>query len=265
MLNIHPTAIIETGASIGQDVEIGPYCVIGPNVSIGDNCVLKSHVVIDGDTSIGASCTIHQFACLGTIGNILKPKDVAGRLVIGERNEIREYVSIQAGHLSDDKLTLIGNDNFIMVHSHIGHDCRVGDHNVIAVGVKLAGHVIVGNYTNLGGLAAVHQFCSIGSYAFVGGGSIVVGNVIPFGMVKGNHAVLEGLNLIGMKRRGFSKDDIHATRHLFRDLFKSRNDKVFNDQLKAARIKFASTEATRMILDFIETANSRGFCRAGTL
>jgi len=107
MLNIHPTAIIETGASIGQDVEIGPYCVIGPNVSIGDNCVLKSHVVIDGDTSIGASCTIHQFACLGTIGNILKPKDVAGRLVIGERNEIREYVSIQAGHLSDDKLTLM--------------------------------------------------------------------------------------------------------------------------------------------------------------
>lgn len=265
MSNIHPTAIIETGAEIGQGVEIGPYCVIGSKVRLGDHCVLKSHVVIDGDTEIGASCTIHQFACLGTIGNILNPKGPAGRLRIGERNEIREYVSIQAGHLSDEKLTSIGHDNFIMVHSHIGHDCRIGDHNVMAAGVKLAGHVCIGNYANLGGLAAIHQFCSIGSYAFVGGGSIVVGNVIPFGMVKGNHAILEGLNLIGMKRRGFSKDDIHATRHLFEHLFKRSEGELFKDQLASARGKFTSSEPTTMILEFIETANTRGFCRTGAL
>ena len=201
------------------------------------------------------------FSSLGGETQILDQSKPLGKLIIGVDNVIRENVTMQPGQLDDPAVTLIGDHNLFMVGAHIAHDCRVGNNNVFANNATLAGHVTVGNFANIGGLSAVHQFCHIGDYSFIGGHSIVVGNVIPFGMVYGKRAALEGLNLVGMKRRGFGREDIALTRSLFSDLFDTKDERIFSKRLLDAIDEYGNNSVARIILDFIKDANDRGFCR----
>jgi UDP-N-acetylglucosamine acyltransferase len=261
MSEIHPSSVVDAGAELGDGVKIGPFCHVGAGVSLGDGVELVGHASIMGNTHIGEGSKVFPFASLGGVTQILDQSKPVGQLIVGANNTIREYVTMQPGQLDDPAETRIGDNNLFMVGTHIAHDCRVGNNNVFANHATLAGHVTVGNFANIGGLSAVHQFCHIGDYAFIGGHSMVAGNVIPFGMVYGDRANLEGLNIVGMKRRGFARNDIHAARNLFSDLFRDQAGVEFNDRLAAARAKYKDDQVALLILDFVNNANDRGFCQ----
>lgn len=261
MSDIHSSSVIEEGAQLAPSVKVGPFCHIGSGVVLDDGVELVSHVSIMGNTHIGAGSKVFPFASIGGETQILDQSRAVGALIIGQNNTIREYVTMQPGQLDDPAETRIGDNNLFMVGTHIAHDCKVGSNNVFANHATLAGHVTVGNFANIGGLSAVHQFCHIGDYAFIGGHSMVVGNVIPFGMVYGDRANLEGLNIVGMKRRGFSRNDIHAARNLFSDLFHGQGDNLFGDRLASAREKYKDDDVAQLILKFVTNANDRGFCQ----
>ena len=261
MPHIHPSSVVDPKAHLADSVVVGPFCSIGPDVVLHESVVLKSHVSIMGNTEIGSGTSIFPFTSLGGETQILDQSKPLGKLKIGEHNIIREGVTMQPGQIDDPAITLIGDHNLFMVGAHVAHDCRVGNNNVFANNATLAGHVTVGNFANIGGLSAVHQFCHIGDYSFIGGHSIVVGNVIPFGMVYGKRASLEGLNLVGMKRRGFGRDDIALTRSLFSDLFDTKDERVFSKRVDDAMDEYGSNNVARLILDFVKNANDRGFCR----
>jgi UDP-N-acetylglucosamine acyltransferase len=218
-VQIDPTARIEPGATIGQDVSIGPYCVIGPHVAIGDRCRLVAHVHVAGHTTIGPRTVIYPFASLGTPPQSVKYRGGPTRLSVGADCDIREGVTLNIGTEDDRGVTEVGDRCFFMVGSHVGHDCKVGNDVTFANNVVLGGHVTIGDFVVFGGQAAVRQFVRIGEGAMVVGLSGVRADVIPFGLVQGPLAELIGLNVVGMRRRGLPRADIHRLRHAYQALF----------------------------------------------
>lgn len=256
--DIHPTAVIEEGADIGSGCKIGPFCIVGSNVSLGADTTLHSHVVIAGHTTIGELCEIFPFASLGHAPQDLKFAGEESRLQIGARNTIREHVTMNPGTKGDKLLTRVGSDGLFMVGSHIAHDCTVGDHVVLANNATLAGHCIVEDYVILGGLSAVHQFVRIGTHAFVGGMSGLENDLIPFGVAMGDRAGLQGLNIVGLKRRGFDRDQIHTLRNAYRLLFS--NEGTLMERLADVEEMFAKDEGVGRITQFIRERSGRALC-----
>ncbi len=218
---IHKTAIIDPSAEIAADVSIGPYTVIGPKVSIGAGSKIHSHVVIAGYTRIGANNEIFQFASVGEDCQDLKYQGEETWLEIGDHNKIREHCSLHRGTVQDHGLTKIGDHNLLMVNTHIAHDCVVGDYNIFANNVGVAGHVNIGNYVVVGGNSGIHQFCSIDSYSMVGGASLILKDVPAYVMVSGNPAHAFGMNIEGMRRKGWSKNVIQGLKEAFKLIYKS--------------------------------------------
>lgn len=255
---IHPSAIIETGAVIGSNTAIGPYCHIGPNVKLGDNCTLHAHVVIAGHTSIGDGSTIFPFASIGHAPQDLKFKGEKSTLTIGKNNVIREHVTINPGTEGGGLKTVIGDSCLLMIGVHVAHDCIVGNHVIMANNATLAGHVKVGDFAVLGGLSAVHQFVRIGHNAMIGGMSAIESDVIPYGSAMGERANLAGLNIVGMKRRGFDRKTIHALRGAYRMLFAPEG--TLDERIAEALAHYGDNEAVKEILEFIQQDSSRAIC-----
>ncbi|MBK1663283.1 acyl-[acyl-carrier-protein]--UDP-N-acetylglucosamine O-acyltransferase [Rhodospirillum rubrum] len=258
MPSIHPTAIVDPKADLGHSVSIGPYCLVGPEVVLGDGVELVSHVIVAGNTTIGASTRVFSFASLGTVPQDLKYHGEATRLVIGANNTIREHVTMNPGTEGGGGLTEVGANNLFMIGTHVAHDCKIGDGIVAANNVLMGGHVVVGDCAVLGGGSAIHQFVRIGNHAMVGGMSAVESDVIPFGSVIGNRAKLAGLNIVGMKRRGFARDEIHALRNAYKLLFA---ENVVAEQLETIEKTFPDSTVVREVVAFIRADSSRGLCR----
>ena len=255
MTTVHPTAIIEPGAELGVDVTVGPYSLVGPKVSLGDRVRVASHVVLEGDIEIGADCAIHPFANLGGPPQHAGHRGEPTRLVIGPRNVIREHVTMHCGTVMGRGVTTVGADGLFMVGVHIAHDCLVGDHVTMVNNATLGGHVRVEDYVIMGGLSAAHQYIRIGRHAFVGGMAGVNHDVIPFGNVWGNHAHLEGLNLVGLKRRGFSREAINTLRAAYRMLFAEEG--TFQERLEDTSAAYAGSPEVMEIIEFIRADSSR--------
>ncbi|MDJ0757747.1 MAG: acyl-ACP--UDP-N-acetylglucosamine O-acyltransferase [Woeseiaceae bacterium] len=217
---IHPTAIVSDTADIAEGVEIGPYSIIGDDVSIAGGTKIDSHVVINGPTTIGSDNHIYQFASIGDDPQDKKYRDEPTRLVIGDRNTIREFCTISRGTVDDDGETSIGSDNWIMAYVHIAHDCRVGDQTIMANNATLAGHVHVGDWAIFGGFTGVHQFCKIGSHSFLGMFSVVNRDVPAYTMIAGHPAEPKGINSEGLKRRGFDSDQIRNIKNAYRTVYR---------------------------------------------
>lgn len=220
-MTIHPTAIIDSTANIHPSVKIGPYCIIGENVSIGADTVLHPHVVIAKNSRIGVRNEIFQFASVGEDCQDLKYQGEETWLEIGDDNRIREACSIHRGTIQDAGLTCIGSRNLFMVNTHIAHDCRIGNDNVVANNVGIAGHVTIGNHVIVGGNSGIHQFCKIDDFSLIGGASLILKDVAAFNMVSGNPAKSHGLNIEGMRRKGWSKQTIDYLRQAYRVIFRS--------------------------------------------
>lgn len=218
---IHPSAIVEDGAVIHAGAQIGPFCLVGPQVEIGARTVLKSHIVISGITKIGEDNLIYPFASIGEVNQDLKYAGEPTRVEIGDRNSIRESVTVHRGTAQGGEVTRVGNDNLLMINTHIAHDCIIGDRCILANNATLGGHVTVGDYAIIGGLTAVHQFCSIGAHVMVGGCSGVAQDVPPYVIAQGNHATPFGINIEGLKRRGFDKEALHAIRAAYKLIYRS--------------------------------------------
>src|SRR6266581_7554346 len=259
MPQIHPTAIVEPGARLADDVEIGPYCVIGARVALGAGVSLKSHVVIDGRTTIGAHTRIFPFASIGFETQDLKYAGEPSSLEIGRDNTIREHVTINPGTAGGGMVTRVGDHGLFMVGAHVAHDCQIGDHVIMANNSTLAGHVVVEDYALLGGLSAVHQFVRIGRHAMIGGMSGVERDVIPYGQVMGDRARLYGLNIIGMQRTGFSREDIQGLRSAYQFLFSE--DGTFNDRVNETAERFGGIGPVDDIIAFIRADSSRAICQ----
>jgi UDP-N-acetylglucosamine acyltransferase len=249
MGTIDPTARIEDGARVAPDVTIGPFCIVGANVTIGAGTRLVSHVSIVGHTTIGAGCTIHPFAALGSPPQDLGYKGDPTRLEIGDGCTIRESATMNVGTVKGGGLTKVGARGFFMAYSHVGHDCIVGDDAIFANSATLGGHCHIGNSVYIGGLTAVHQFARIGSHAMIAGCSGIRGDVIPYGFATGQHAFLDGLNVVGMRRRKFTRERLHRVRAFYRALF--FGDGSFAERLAAVQGERASDPAIAEILDFL--------------
>jgi UDP-N-acetylglucosamine acyltransferase len=258
---IHSTALVADGAKLGEGVVIGPYCSVSADTVLGAHVELKSHVVIEGKTSIGADSVVYPFAVLGCPPQDLKFKGEDVSLVIGARNVIREHVTMHPGTGVGRKITTVGDDGFFMVGSHVAHDCVIGNRVVFANGVAVGGYAVVGDFVIMGGLAAIHQHSRIGKHAFVGGGAIVTQDVIPYGSVIGNQAKLGGLNLIGLKRRGFSREVIDDIRASYRMLF--ADEGTFQERLEDVERNLGHSDAVREIIAFIRADASRSLCMPG--
>ena len=256
--SIHPTAIIEDGAILGDNVTIGPFCIVGGRARIGDGAVLHSHVVIAGNTMIGANARIFPFAAIGHPPQHLRYSGDDGRVVIGDNVLIREHVTINPGTAAGGLVTEIGNDCALFTGSHVAHDCRLG-HNVVLINnVLIGGHCVIGDHAMIGGGTGVHQFVRIGEHAFVGGVSGVGDDVIPFGSAFGNRAALLGLNVVGLKRRGFDREQIHNLRRAYRLLFS--NEGTLAERVEDVREEFGKHPIVHEILDFIRGASDRSVC-----
>ncbi len=258
MTGIHATAIVHPDASLGERVTVGPYCTVDANVILGDDVNLVSHVSVGGHTTIGARTTIYPFTSLGHPPQDLKYKGEHSTLEIGTDTVIREHVTMNPGTEGGGSITRIGNHGLFMVGTHVAHDCQVGNHVIMANNATLAGHVTVGDYAVIGGLSAIHQFVRVGTHAMIGGMSGVEHDVIPYGSVTGERAHLSGLNLTGLKRRGFDRQTIHAIRALYRQLFEDENDTL---QVRAEALSEAidDTDAAELIA-FILSGSKRSFC-----
>ena len=218
---IDPRAIIDPGAELADDVSVGPFTIIGPDVKIGTGCEIGSHVVIKGTTEIGRDNRIFQFASVGEDPQDKKYAGETTRLVIGDRNVIREFVTLNRGTAQDEGITSIGSDNLLMAYVHVAHDCHIGDHAILANGASLAGHVQVEDWAILGGFTLVHQFTRIGAHCFTGMGSAIAKDVPPYMMVSGQPARPHGINSEGLKRRGFSQEQLSAIKKAYKTLYKS--------------------------------------------
>jgi UDP-N-acetylglucosamine acyltransferase len=215
-VKIHPTAIVEPGAELDEGVSVGAYSIIGPHVKLGRDSVIHPHVVLSGHTTLGARTTVFQFASVGAPPQDLKYKGEPTELVLGDGNTVRECVTLQAGTVQGNGKTVVGSGNLFMAYSHVAHDCVVGDGNIFANSATLAGHVTIENRVILGGLVAIHQFARIGDFAFIGGGAMVSKDVPPFAMVQGDRAKIVGVNVVGLRRAGFSTADVRAIREFYR-------------------------------------------------
>jgi UDP-N-acetylglucosamine acyltransferase len=259
MVQIHPTAIVAAGAQLADDVVIGPYCVVGEHARLGARVVLKAHVVIDGRTTIGDGTRIFPFASIGFEPQDLKYKGELSSLEIGSNNTIREHVTMNPGTEGGGMVTRVGNHGLFMVGVHVAHDCQIGDQVIMANNATLGGHVVIEDYAVLGGLCAVHQFVRVGRHAMIGGMSGVERDVIPYGQVMGDRARLYGLNIIGMQRRGFSREDIHGLRSAYNFLFSS--DGTLNDRVNEAAERFGGIAPVDDIIAFIRADSSRAICQ----
>jgi UDP-N-acetylglucosamine acyltransferase len=254
MTVIHATAQVETGAVIGKDVTIGPFCVIGPNVAIGDGCRLVANVHLTGHTTIGARTVIYPFASLGTPPQSVKYRGGPTRLVVGGDCDIRECVTMNTGTEDDGGVTEVGDHCFLMAGSHVGHDCKVGRDVIIANNVSLGGHVTVGDYVVFGGHAAVRQFSRIGEGAMIVGLSGIRADVIPWGLAYGPLANLVGLNVVGLRRRGFSKANIHRLRQAYQAMF--FGDGTFRERFKQVAAEHDGDPLVAKVIQFV-TSGSR--------
>lgn len=255
---IHPSAIIDPGAIIDEDVYIGPFCYVGRQVKIGPRTRLKSHIVVDGITVLGHSNQIYPFASIGEVNQDLKYQGEPTAVVIGHRNRIREHVTIHRGTSQGSGVTAIGDDNLLMVNTHIAHDCAVGNGCVLANNATLGGHVKVDDFAIVGGMSAVHQFCIIGTHAMVGGCSGVAQDVPPYITAHGNHASPFGINAKGLKKHGFSSYDIQVLERAYRLIY--RSGKLI-DEVKKALCSLAQHESVvQPLVEFFQQS-SRGIIR----
>lgn len=259
MPQIHPTAVVSKGARLAGNVAIGPYCVVGDEVVLNAGVRLAAHVVIDGKTTIGEGTRIFPFASIGLEPQDLKYNGEASSLAIGRHNTIREYVTINPGTAGGGMVTRIGDHCLLMVGAHVAHDCQVGNDVIMANNATLAGHVVVEDHARLGGLCAVHQFVRIGRHAMIGGMSGVERDVIPYGQVMGDRARLTGLNIIGMQRAGFSREDIQELRSAYQLLFAS--DGTLGERVAETAERFAGVAPVEDIVAFIRADSSRAICQ----
>ncbi len=255
---IHPTAIIEPGAELGAGVEIGAYSVIGPEVVLHDQVRIASHVVIAGKTEIGEGTQIFPFASLGQAPQDRKYRGEESRLLIGSGNIIREYVTMNPGTEKGGLVTRIGNNGLFLAGAHVAHDCQIGNNVLLVNNATLGGHCTVEDFASVGGLSAVHQFVRIGAFAFVGGMSGVENDVIPFGMVLGNRAYLAGLNIVGLKRHNFDREQIHSLRKAYRMLFATEGTLL--ERLEDVEKMFSDDAHVQRIVRFIRADSSRSLC-----
>ena len=254
---IHKTAIVDSKAKISSSVNIGPYCVIGPNVEINENVKILSHVNISGNTKIGKGNKIYPFASIGNDPQDLKYNGEKTKLIIGDNNKIREYVTINPGTEGGGGLTKIGNDCLFMISSHVAHDCQVGNNVIIANNVPLGGHAIIEDNVVIGGNSAVQQFTRIGKMAMVGGMTGVLHDVIPYGLSIGNRNYLQGLNLIGLRRANFNNKDILGLTEAYKEIFATKN---LSDNLSKLNGEFKENILVKDVIKFITKDKKRSIC-----
>jgi UDP-N-acetylglucosamine acyltransferase len=257
-VDIHPTAIVAKGAELADGVSVGPYSILGAHVRIGPRTQILSHVVIEGHTRIGEDCTVRNFSNLGGPPHHTGYKGEPTELIIGDRNLIWEHVTMHIGTPQGGAVTRVGDDGMFMATSHVGHDCTVGDNVILAHSATLGGHVDIGDFVMVSGLAAVHQYCRVGRYSFIGGLAAVTKDVIPYGLVWGNHAHLEGLNLVGLKRRDFGRDTISELRSAYRLLFAEEG--TFQERIDDTAVTFGHSPPVMEIIDFIRAEAGRPLC-----
>ena len=256
---IHPTALIDDGVTVGINVKIGPYCVVTGHVNLGDNIELKSHVAVSGYTTIGDNTIIFPFASIGHVPQDKKYKGEKSTLTIGKNNIIREYVTMQPGTDGNGIMkTVVGDHCLFMASAHVAHDCIVGNHVIMANQATLAGHIVIDDYAFIGGLSAIHQFVRIGRGAIIGGMSGVEHDVIPYGNVKGDRAYISGVNIIGMKRRGYNRQEIQSVLQTYRKLFNPKQ--TLSERVEALRDEFNNQPRAMEILDFVCSDSSRSIC-----
>ena len=256
---IHPSAVVEPGAEIGEGVRVGPYCCCGPEVVLEAGVVLESHVVVTGRTRLGIDTHVFPFASIGHRPQDLKYRGEQSELVIGPNNVIREHVTMNPGTEGGGMVTRTGEGCVFMAGSHVAHDCRIGDSVILVNNATLGGHVTVDDFAIIGGLSAVHQFVRIGKHAMVGGMSGVEQDVIPYGSIMGNRAVLVGLNIVGLKRRGFSREAVHDLRAAYRLLFAEEG--TLQERVEDVAELFKDNHLVVDIIDFIRADSSRSICQ----
>ncbi|MEK9671600.1 MAG: acyl-ACP--UDP-N-acetylglucosamine O-acyltransferase [Rhodospirillaceae bacterium] len=259
MTDIHSTAVVEDGAELGAGVKIGPYCCVGAHATLGDGVELISHVVVAGHTSIGANTRVFPFASLGHQPQDLKFRGEVSSLAVGANNVIREHVTMNPGTEGGGLRTNVGNNCLFMVGAHVAHDCQVADHVILVNNATLAGHVEIEDFAIVGGLSAVHQFVRIGRHAMIGGMTGVTQDVIPYGSVTGNRAKLEGLNLVGLKRRNFDRETIHSLRQAYRLIFAQEG--TMAERLTDVADLFGDNQPVMEIVEFIRSDSSRSICQ----
>ena len=257
MSQIAETAVVDRGAQIDSGVQIGPYAIIGPNVKIGAGTTVGAHAVLDGYTSIGEECRIFPHACIGTEPQDLKFEPCISYLKIGDRTTIREFATLNPA-TDPESETVVGSDCLLMAYSHVAHNCRLGDHVILANSVNLAGHVDVDDYAIIGGVTPVHQFVHIGKHSMIGGGSRIPQDVAPFTLVAGNPAEAFGLNLVGLNRRGFAAESVDSLKKAYRILFRSKQ--TIHDAAKRVQVEVPVTPEVLHLLEFVERSE-RGITR----
>jgi UDP-N-acetylglucosamine acyltransferase len=257
-MKIHPTAIIASDAQLAEGVEVGPYSIIGSDVKISKNTVIGPHTVIDDYTQIGEGCRIFQFCSIGAPPQDLKFGGEKTRVIIGNFNTIREFVSIHRATSADIGVTIIGDHNLLMAYTHVAHNCKLGDHVIMSNAAAIAGHVHVEDYAIISPMTGVHQFCQIGTHCIIGGASAIVKDVPPYTIAQGNHAKLFGLNLIGLKRRNFSEETIRALDKSYRIVFRSQL--LLKDAIKKVEGEVELLPEVRHFIEFIKKSE-RGVCR----
>jgi len=256
---IHPTAIIEEGAQIGAGCKIGPYSIVGPNVVLHDNVELKAHVNLDGHTTVGEGTVIYPFASIGSAPQDLKYAGEKSELIIGKNNVIREHATMNPGTQTGGMKTIVGDNCLFMMATHVAHDCIIGNNVIMANNATLGGHVTVGDRVLVGGLAAVHQFVRIGDFAVIGGMSGVESDVIPFGRVKGERASLAGLNLVGLERGGFEKDQIKTIQKAFKAIFDGEGN--LDSRIDDVADTHKGNDLIEKIIDFARHRERFGLCQ----
>ncbi len=262
-VQIHPSSVVEDGAKIGKNVKIGPFCVVGNHVQLLDNVELMSHAVVIGNTVIGAKTVVHPFASIGNAPQDQKYHGENSRLIIGENNTIREYVTMNPGTEGGGMVTKIGDDCLFMAGAHVAHDCEIGNNVVFANNATVGGHCSIGDFVVLGGLSAVHQFVRIGKHGFIGGMSGVENDVIPFATALGNRAHLGGLNVVGLKRCGFEHRQIHIIRDAYRLLF--AEDGTFQERRQQLAELYEGNTDIEEMLDFLDLGTQRSLCTPALL
>ncbi|MGI9461838.1 MAG: acyl-ACP--UDP-N-acetylglucosamine O-acyltransferase [Alphaproteobacteria bacterium] len=259
---IHKTSIVETGAKLGKNVSIGPFCIIGKDVVLGDNTHLHSHIVINGKTTLGTNNEVFPFAILGSKPLDKKYNKEPSQLIIGNNNQIREHVSITLGTKGGGMITRIGNDGLLMNGVHISHDTQVGDGVILVSNVTLGGHVMIGDYAIVGGMAAVHQFVRIGEHAIVGGASRVVDDVPPFTLVNSPNATMQGLNLLGLKRQGIDNQQIKSLQKNLYYLFSKKDPSAKTLNEKLHHLEKDENKLMQILVKFLQNRTHRGIANA---
>ncbi len=257
-VNIHPTAVVHPKATIAEGVEIGPFSIIGEHVVIGRDTKISSHVLIEGWTTIGERNHIFSFSSIGTAPQDIGYRNEETYLLIGDDNVIRECATVHRATTKEDRRTVIGNKNFLMAYSHVAHDCKLGNNIIMSNSVALGGHIVIGDYAIVGGIVAVHQFARIGPYAIIGGQSAVTMDIPPYVSAAGNRAQLYGLNLVGLKRRGFDEKTITTLKKAYKIIF--RSGLTQDEAIEKTRDEFPDSREVGLLLEFIQTSK-RGVTR----